>query len=140
MGTRHAVGLFWVPGHAGIRGNEIADGFVRGSSALRFLGPEPALGVSRRDLQKRLSRWLVNQHGAQWRGLDDTQRQAREFILRPSLGTRAKFLTFNRVQSRVVTGLLAGHNTLRRHLYLLGLLDCPLCRKCEVREETSAHI
>jgi hypothetical protein len=58
----------------------------------------------------------------------------------PSLGTRAKFMTFNRIQSRVVTGLLMGHNTLRRRLYLLGLLDSPLCRKCGVRGETSAHI
>ena len=33
-----------------------------------------------------------------------------------------------------------GHNTLRRHLHLLGLLDSPLCRKCGLREETSAHI
>ena len=30
--------------------------------------------------------------------------------------------------------------TLRRHLHLLGLLDSPMCRKCGVREETSAHI
>ena len=58
----------------------------------------------------------------------------------PSLDTRAKFLTLNRTHSRAVTGLLTGHNTLRRHLYLLGLLDSPLCRKCAVREETSAHI
>ena len=49
-------------------------------------------------------------------------------------------MSFNRNQSRVVTGLLTGHNTLRRHLYLLGLLDSPLCRKCGVKEETSAHI
>jgi hypothetical protein len=49
-------------------------------------------------------------------------------------------LTFNRIQSRAVTGLLTGHNTLRRHLHLLGLLDSPLCRKCGMREETSAHI
>jgi len=49
-------------------------------------------------------------------------------------------LRVNRTQSRAVTGLLTGHNTLRRHLYLLGLLDSPLCRKCGVREETSAHI
>jgi len=49
-------------------------------------------------------------------------------------------MTFNRIQSRVVTDLLTGHNTLRRHLYLLGLHDSPLCRKCGVREETSVHI
>jgi len=58
----------------------------------------------------------------------------------PCPGTKIKFLSFNRNQSRVVTGLLTGHNILRRHLYLLGLLDNPLCRKCGVREETSAHI
>ena len=46
----------------------------------------------------------------------------------------------SRTQSWAVTGLLVGHNTLRRHLYLLGLLDSPLCGKCGVREETLAHI
>jgi len=50
------VGLNWLPRHAGIGGNEIADGLARGGSALRFLGPEPALSVSRRDLQKRFGR------------------------------------------------------------------------------------
>jgi len=140
ISIRHAMGLFWVPAHAGIRGNEIADRLARGGTALRFLGPDPALGVSRRDLQMRLGRWLVNQHGAQWRGLGDTQRQACKFIWGPSLGTRAKFMTFNRIQSRAVTGLLTGHNTLRRHLHLLGLLDSPLCRKRGVGEGTSAHI
>ena len=58
----------------------------------------------------------------------------------PSLGAKAKLLTFNRTQSRVVTGLLMGHNTMRRHLHLLGLLDSPLCRRRGIREETSAHI
>jgi len=48
-------------------------------------------------------------------------------------------MTFNRIQSRVVTGLLTGHNTLRRHLYLVELLNSPLFRKCGVGEETSAH-
>jgi len=52
----------------------------------------------------------------------------------------AKFVTFNRIQSRVVTGLFMGHNTLRRHLHLPELLDSPLFRKCGVGEENSAHI
>jgi hypothetical protein len=139
ISVRHAIGLFWGPGHAGIWGNEIADGLARGDSSLGFYGPELAVGVSRQDLQKRLGCWLVNQHRAQWRGLGDTQRQAREFILGHSLGTRAKLMTLSRIQSRVVTGLLTGHNTLRRHLYLLGLFNSPLCRWCGAGEETSAH-
>ena len=81
------------------------------------LDPSWPWGVSRRDLQKRLGRRLVNQRGAQWRGHGDTRRQAREFISGPSLGTRAKFMTLSRIQSRAVTGLLTGHNTLRRHTY-----------------------
>ena len=75
-----------------------------------------------------------------WRGLGDTQRQAREPISGPCLGAKARFLALNRTQSRAVTGFLTGHNTLRRHLHLLGLLDSPLCRRYAAREETSAHI
>ena len=105
-----------------------------------IFGPEPALGVSRRDIQKRLSRWLIKRHCASWSDFGNTPRQARELISEPSLGAKAKFLSFNRTQSRAVTGLLTGHNTLRRHLHLLGLLDTPLCRGCGVKEETSAHI
>jgi len=37
-------------------------------------------------------------------------------------------------------GLLTGHNTLRRHLHLLGLSDSPLCRRCGAEEGNSAHI
>jgi hypothetical protein len=39
----------------------------------------------------------------------------------PCLGTKSRFLSFNRTQSRVVTGLLSGHNNQRNHLYLMGL-------------------
>ena len=118
----------------------LSDGLARGGSALSFFGPKPALGVSRRELQTRLGRWLVNQHGVLWRGIGDTQRQAREFISGPSLSTRAKFMTLSRIQSRTVTGLLTGHNTLRRHLYLIWLSNSRLCRWCEAGEETSAHV
>jgi hypothetical protein len=79
-------------------------------------------------------------HYFYFRGLGDTQRQLWELILGPSLGAKARFLSFNRTQSKAVTGLLTGHNTLRRHLHLLGLSDSPLCRRCGAEDETSAHI
>ena len=99
-------------------------------------GPEAALGVSRRDIQNKLNCWLVNQHWARWRSLGDTQRQARELISGPGLGTKTKVMSLNRTKSRAVIGLLTGHNTLKQHLYLLGLQDSPLCRKCGVMEGT----
>ena len=43
-----------------------------------------------------------------------------------SLGAKQKFLSLNRTQTRAVTGLLTGHNTLGRHLHLMGLVDSPL--------------
>jgi hypothetical protein len=70
----------------------------------------------------------------------DTQRQARELISVPCLGAKAKFLSFNRTQSSAVTGLLTGHNNLKRHLHLLGLSDSQLCRRCGAEDEKSAHI
>jgi len=40
ISTRHAaVGLYWARGHAGVRGNEIADALSRDGSVLGFLGP-----------------------------------------------------------------------------------------------------
>jgi hypothetical protein len=51
ISTWHAVGLYRVPGHARVRGNETADGLARNGSASDFVGPEPALGISRQDVQ-----------------------------------------------------------------------------------------
>jgi len=104
-----------------------------------FVGLEPALGDSRQNIQ-RIRYWFVKQHWIWWRGLGDTQRQAQKLISGPCLGAKARFLSFKRTQSIAVTGLLTAHNTLKRHLHLIGLSDSPLCRRCGAEEETSAHI
>jgi len=40
----------------------------------------------------------------------------------------------------VDTGLPVGHNTLRRHPYIMGLIECPLFRKCGAEEENSSDV
>jgi hypothetical protein len=47
---------------------------ANGGSVRGFIGPEPALGASRRDTQQRLNRWLINQHRARSLDLGSTQR------------------------------------------------------------------
>jgi hypothetical protein len=39
-----------------------------------------------------------------------------------------------------VIALFTGYNTLRRHLYLMGLIASPLCRRYGAKEEISVHI
>jgi hypothetical protein len=134
------VRLYWVPGHAGVRGNEITDRLARSGSVWRFVGPEPFLGVSKQTIRRKMKRWMEKLHLALWGGPCSTQRQARELISGPNLATGARLLSFNRTQSRLVIGLLTGHNTLRRHVHIMGLCDSPICRKCCTGEETSVHI
>ena len=99
ISARHVVGLYWVPGHVGVQGNEITDRLARGGYALGFVAPEPVLGVSRRVIRTKFNQWLLNQHWTSWRDLGRTQRQARELISGPSPSFKAKFLSFNRTQS-----------------------------------------
>jgi hypothetical protein len=140
ISARHVVGLFWVPGHAGVRGNETADRLARSGSGQRFTGPEPFLGISRQTIRRKVKGWIGRQHLALWREPCGTQRQARELISGPNLAIGARILSFNRTQSRAVIGLLTGHNTLRRHLHVMGLSNDPTCRKCGTEEVTSVHV
>jgi predicted Zn-ribbon and HTH transcriptional regulator len=98
------------------------------------------LGFPKQDMCNKIGRWLGSLHQRRWQDLGNSQRQARELISEPSRGISVRFVSFNRVQSSVVTGLLTGHNTLRRHLQPMRLTDSPLCRKCGEEDETSAHI
>ena len=88
-----------------------------------------AWGVSRQNIRRKMKRWLEDQHLVLWRGPCSTQRQAQELIFGPDLATRARLLSFSRTQSRVVIGLLTGHNTLRRHLYRVSQEECARLRE-----------
>jgi hypothetical protein len=114
-----------LPGHVGVGGNEIAGKLATDGSFQKFVGPEPSLGVSRQNIKNKIKRWVDNQHLAMWCCPNSTQRQARKLISGPSPTSKTRLLSFNRTQSRVVTGLLSGNNTLRRHIYLMGLFNNP---------------
>ena len=79
--TQHTVGLYQVPGLAGVQGNEVADRITRDGSVQRFVGPESSLGVSRQNMRRKMKRWMENQHLALWCGPCSTERQAEYWSL-----------------------------------------------------------
>ena len=88
-------------------GNELpSEGSVH-----HFVWLEHALGSSRQRIKIKIKCGLVNQHMVLWHSLTSTQRQAQGFISGPSPAAKSILLSFNRMQSRVVTCLLTGHNT-----------------------------
>ena len=104
-----------------------------------FVGTELVLGVSRQIIQKQI---MLDAQPARGNvaGLISSRRQAQKLILDPSLTAKTRLLFFNRTQTRVVTGLLTWHNTLRKYLYIMGLIIIPLCTGCGAEEEYSAHV
>jgi hypothetical protein len=123
-----------------LRGNEIADKLARDGSVQRFVGPEPSFRVSKQNIRKKIKCWIDNKHLARWRGLGNTQRYARELISGPSPAAKTRHLSFDKITSRAVIGLIAGYNTLRRRIHLMRLTNILLCRRCGAEDENSAHI
>jgi hypothetical protein len=136
ISTGQTVELFRVPGHAGVRGNEVACKLARDGSVQQFVGPGPSLGVAKQNIRRKIKLWVANQHLERWRGRGITQRQVRALISGPSPTAKSRFLFF-RTHYRVVIDLLTGHNTLGGHLHLMGLTNSLFGWRCGEEEETS---
>jgi hypothetical protein len=74
------------------------------------------------------------------------KRLSANFMITPPITVKKMNITEKIMQAaEMITktplvGLLTRHNTLKRHLYLMGLSDSPLCRRHGTEDETSVHI
>ena len=66
ISTRHTVWLYWVPGHAGMQGNEIAGKLAKGQFCSEVCTTGAFMGVSRKNIRRKIKRWMDNQHMVMW--------------------------------------------------------------------------
>jgi hypothetical protein len=81
----------------------LADQLARQDSSRPFIGPEPALSISAKIAREVIRGWTNKKYKEYWQSIQG-QRQAREFLKRPSARRAGELLNLNRNQLRILTG------------------------------------
>src|SRR5665811_1065761 len=70
---------------------------------------------------------------------DDKCTQTKMIVKAPKQGTGQFLRSRGRQTLRLLTQVITGHNTLNKHLFVMGLVESPVCTKCGQGDETSLH-
>ena len=134
----NTVSINWIPGHAQQMGNEIADRLAKRGTELYTEGLEPRLAVSPCTIRAATEKWFKGKQNQKWQDRTDC-RQSK--LVLPTIEHRwtkcAKYLDRNGM--RILTQITTGHACLKRHKFIMGMVDSPDCELCGM-EQTPIHI
>jgi len=136
----NSVRLLWVPGHTGIRGNEIADRLALLGARSEVEGPEPHVGLSKCWARTIIREWIDAEHCEWW---DSTRgcRQAKDMMgSGPTKDWKDGVMKGNRRNARLLVQIITGHGHLGYHRWKMRLQEDYRCRWCGMEPETVIHI
>ena len=141
IAMQNSIKINWIPGHEGIRGNEIADRLanIGTNQVIPNLDPTaPNIPVATSVIKSLVKTWETNEHQIRWDSTDE-YRQTRIFISNVSKNYWKTISRLSRKDARWITQIITGHANLQYPLYKMKLVDSPMCEKCNENEETAAH-
>nr|XP_034192554.1 uncharacterized protein LOC117609902 [Osmia lignaria] len=139
LSLNNRVKLLWVPGHAGIPGNERANELARLGATSSQPCHEYPIGVSTYALKGLAKDWLNQEFTRLWNNANG-MRHARALFEGPSQKLGDTLIHLDRARLCMLVGLVTGHWYTRKHLARMRLTEETLCPRCEEEDETPLHI
>ena len=92
LGESNRVTVTWIPGHAGIQGNEAADHLAKQGTELSIEGPEPFISVPYATCTREIKGWMNKRWETSWKKSKSCQK-TKEYVGwgSPSLRRKPKF-------------------------------------------------
>ena len=132
------VSIAWIPAHAKIHGNEVADYLAKSGSKSKMHGPEPFITVPYASCVSTVKDWSTDRWKSMWNKRKDCLRM-KESVGWTSSRLTIRLLNLKRPQLNRVVQVLTGHCNLQRHKKTTGRAESSLCPKCSLENEGPNH-
>ena len=138
LGKQNHVSIAWIPGHAGVHGNEVADYLAKSGSKSKMHGPEPIITVPYASCVSMVKDWSTDRWKSMWNKRKDCLRM-KESVGWTSSRLTIRLLNLKRPQLNRVVQVLTGHCNLQRQEKTTGRAESSLRPKRNLEDETSNH-
>ena len=132
------VTIAWIPGHARVHGNEVADYAAKLGSKSKIYGPKSFITVPYASYVSTVKDWFTDKWISLWNKQKDCLRM-KESVGWTSLRLTTRLLNLKRSQLNSVVQVLTGHCNLQLHKKTTGRVESSLCPKCSREDETPNH-
>lgn len=136
--NHNKIFIYWIPGHKGHLGNELADEFAgKGTEKPDVYIVTKCTGRLR---DNAIAKWSESEAEKEWLA---TEKAIHTKLFIPSLDKNraSELLKLSRKELRIYCNFITGHNCLLEHLHRIGKAEESTCRHCmEDSEENAMHV
>ena len=114
LGKQNHLSIAWIPGHAAVHGNEVADYVAKSGSKSKIHGPEAYITVPYASCVSTVKVWSTDRWKSMWNERKDCFRM-KESVGGTSLRLTIRLFNLKRPQLNRMVQVLTGHCNLHRH-------------------------
>ena len=133
--NKNETSISWIPGHAGIEGNEKTDEIAKKALRKNFIEKTITPGDSEayKEIEKMVEsewqqQWTSNKNGAFFRKIQ------------PTIGRKTSYSNKNRKKEVSITRLRFGKTRLNEYMHKIGLHQDGKCNTCKVAETVEHYV